>query len=561
MAYQLSAVSLLMFGAATLMLISAAVAYQNRAVPGAVPFTVFISCSALWALTYGLQLLFTSLERQLFFDATTYPFGLFTCVTFGVFVVHYTGRDHRLTTPRLLAASALPALTSITVWLPDYEWLVREEAALVAVNGILVADISFGPLFNVAVAYSYLVVLGSLGLLGVTTLRTRQLYQKQTLLITVAAFVPLVGGAVAYVFGITVIDYTPVGLAVLGVGVAVALTRYQLLDVYPVPRNRIIAQIDTGIVVTDATDRIVDINPAATAIVGSADMIGRQLGDSGGPGAEMAAMAAGTTTEVSDGESAYYECQKSTLDTEGGFGDTQLYILTDVTERRRRQDALEAKNDRLDSCAAVLSHDLRNPLSVADGTAELARTDPSDEHFDRIDRAHNRISEIIDDMLTLARSGDTVSDPGVVDLESVATDAWRNVATDGADLVVEETRQLRADPRRLKQLFENLFRNSVEHGSMSDRTESTDGIGHTGPDEDATVSIRLGPTGAGFFLADDGPGIPVEERDAVFRSGVSSEEDGTGVGLSIVQTVVDGHDWEITATESESGGARFDIET
>jgi len=560
MAYQLSAVSLLMFGAATLMLISAAVAYQNREVPGAVPFMVFISCSALWTLTYGLQLLFTSLERQLLFDAISYPFGLFTCITFGVFVVHYTGRDHQLTTPKLLAASSLPALTSITVWLPNYEWLVRGEATLVSVNGLLVADISFGPLFDVTVAYSYCIVLGSLGLLGMTTLRTRQLYQKQTLLITVAAFVPLVGGAVVYGLGITVIDYTPVGLAVFGVGVAVALTRYQLLNVYPVPRNRIIAQIDTGIVVTDAMDRIVDINPAASAVVGTTDVIGQRLGDIGGTAAELAAMEAGTTIEVSDGDDAYFECQKTTLNTEGGFEDTQLYILTEVTERRRRQDALEAKNDRLDSFAEVLSHDLRNPLSVASGTAELARADPSAEHFDRLDRAHDRMAEIIDDMLTLARSGETVDDPAVVDLETVAADAWGNVATDGASLTIEGTREVTADPQRLKQLFENLFRNSVEHGVTGALTESDGGLNHATSDGDATVRVRAGPTDAGFFVADDGPGIPAEEREAVFQSGVSSDSDGTGVGLAIVETIAEGHDWTIRVSESERGGARFDVE-
>ncbi|MBX0285059.1 histidine kinase N-terminal 7TM domain-containing protein [Haloarcula salinisoli] len=585
MGVQFPFVSGLMFGATALILAAAAVAYRHDSVPGTRMFVVFMCCAALWAVTYGTQLLFTGLDVQLFWTNLQYPAGLFTCITFGIFVLHYTGREHRLTRTRLAVASVLPAVTSVAVWVPGYQWLVWREASLVRVNGFLIADITHGPLFAVAVAYSYLVVVGSLGLLGLTTLRTRQLYQKQTALITVAAFVPLVGGAVAYVLDITVIDYTPVGLAAFGVGVAVALSRYRLLDVHPVPRNRIIDQIETGVVVTDASDRIVDINPAATDVLSCSDPLGRELRDIGGIAAEMASMTAETTAEVSgDEDGTYFECTKSTLAAEGGFEDTHLYILTDVTERRQRQQTLEAKNDRLDSFAEVLSHDLRNPLSVAHGIADVARAEPAPEHFDRLDQAHDRMAEIIDDMLTLARSGDPVDDPTVVDLETVATDAWENVATEDAELTVEGTRTLEADTQRLKQLFENLFRNSVEHGrsrdgkavSRDDENSQGEFSNHsTSPDSQARqdsvehgatakeppVRIRVAPTESGFFVADDGPGIPVDQRDAVFRSGVSSAPGGTGVGLAIVKTVVDGHDWAIDVSDSEHGGARFDVET
>ena len=84
---------------------------------------------------------------------------------------------------------------------------------------------------------------------------------------------------------------------------------------------------------------------------------------------------------------------------------------------------------------------------------------------------------------------------------------------------------------------------------------------HGSGDDDSGVRVRVGPTESGFFLADDGPGIPPAEREAVFRSGVSAAEGGSGVGLAIVETVVDGHDWTVSVSESAAGGARFDIET
>ena len=73
------------------------------------------------------------------------------------------------------------------------------------------------------------------------------------------------------------------------------------------------------------------------------------------------------------------------------------------------------------------------------------------------------------------------------------------------------------------------------------------------------MSIRVGTYERGFFVADDGPGIPPERRTEVFEEGVTTSETGTGYGLSIVTAIVEGHGWRIDATASENGGARFEI--
>ena len=100
--------------------------------------------------------------------------------------------------------------------------------------------------------------------------------------------------------------------------------------------------------------------------------------------------------------------------------------------------------------------------------------------------------------------------------------------------------ELQADATRLRQLLENLFRNSVDHGG-----------------EDVTITV--GTLADGFYVADDGPGIPEAERDQVFESGYSTNRDGTGFGLAIVEEIAAGHGWEITVTEGVEGGARFEV--
>jgi len=223
---------------------------------------------------------------------------------------------------------------------------------------------------------------------------------------------------------------------------------------------------------------------------------------------------------------------------------------------RRSNRQLTDRTERLERFASIVSHDLRNPLSVARGRLNLARSDLAETGVDedvmaRIDddlatvnEAHDRMERLTDRLLDLAREGTAVEDPVVLDIAGVARELWETVATGDADLVVEVDRRVRGDRDRIGQLFENLFRNAVEHGS-------------TTPD-DTSVTVTVGDLDDGFFVADDGPGIPPEDRARVFESGESGAG-GTGLGLAIVQGVVDAHDWSVSVMEGTDGGARFEI--
>jgi signal transduction histidine kinase len=166
------------------------------------------------------------------------------------------------------------------------------------------------------------------------------------------------------------------------------------------------------------------------------------------------------------------------------------------------------------------------------------------------------MEQLIEDLLALAREDELASDPEPVALASVAREAWDTVETDAATLAVEGETTVPADRSRLRQLLENLFGNAVEHGSTSpDSQPRRDAIEHGGVD----VTVRVGPMEGGFYVADDGAGIPPEERDRVFERGVSTADGGIGFGLAIVERIAEAHGWTVTATESEDGGARFEV--
>jgi signal transduction histidine kinase len=166
--------------------------------------------------------------------------------------------------------------------------------------------------------------------------------------------------------------------------------------------------------------------------------------------------------------------------------------------------------------------------------------DCDSEHLAAVATAHDRVGTLIEDLLAVSRTDKQVSDTERIDLARLSETCWQMVPTANATLVTETDHYLLADRSRLQQLLENLIRNAVENGG-----------------EDTTVTI--GELDAGFYVEDDGPGIPTEERTQVLETGISTTPGGTGIGLSIVTRVAEAHSWQLRITEGRNGGARFEI--
>lgn len=201
---------------------------------------------------------------------------------------------------------------------------------------------------------------------------------------------------------------------------------------------------------------------------------------------------------------------------------------------------LKSQEARLQEFTSVVSHDLRSPLSVAKGRLQLAKEEAESEHLDAASDALDRIEQLIEELLVLAQSGETVGDREQVNLGDLAERCWRNLRTAEASLVVKTDRILRADESRLRQLLENLFRNAVEHGGKS-------------------VTVTVGSLDEGFYVEDDGIGIPPAQRKTLLDRTSTVMDRTSGLGLQIAVQIVDGHGWEIQAVEGTTGGARFEI--
>ncbi|WP_135823242.1 PAS domain-containing sensor histidine kinase [Halorussus ruber] len=266
------------------------------------------------------------------------------------------------------------------------------------------------------------------------------------------------------------------------------------------------------------------------------------------------------------------------------------HILLTSIQRREHERELRERNERLDAFASMLAHELRNPLEIAqiyldmgvesaigsevgggrdsgggsdsragskvEGESEVGgehegEGDGGESAFREVERALDRIEQMIDTLLVVTRRGGDVDNTEPVALDEVAAEWWDDVDPDG-DLVVETDAEILADPSRLRQLLENLYRNAAEHGG-SDVTV------RVGDLSDSSAGTSGATEATGFYVADDGPGIPPEDREEVFNPGYSTSNVGIGFGLAVVRQLVEAHGWECEITESEAGGARFEF--
>lgn len=270
---------------------------------------------------------------------------------------------------------------------------------------------------------------------------------------------------------------------------------------------------------------------------------------------KVQAILEGKRGNVSDGESVDFEHRVVKPDGEIRWVEVRIFpvqaqpdgapivigVTLDITSRKEMELDLQYQNERLDQFTTLVSHDLRNPLNVAQGQIQLAREKGlDDEHLHVALTALNRMDELVNDMLALAQLEERTWETNTCHLPQVVDECWQNVLTDNATIENRSSKYIEADIIKLRQLLENVFRNSIEHG---------------GDD----IRVTIGDLTDGFFIEDDGTGIPEPIRKDIFKAGVTTRNEGTGYGLAIVKEIVEGHDWQIDLQESDSGGTRFEI--
>jgi PAS domain S-box-containing protein len=561
------------------------VVYRHRQKPGGRPLLGAIVGAGWWCTSLLLATVIVDYTVSMWLQRTVY-LGVVAVVA-GIFLfgLEYTGREYLMTRETLAVLSVHPISVAVMISLNPGNFFFETLApAPGTATGVA---ITFGPAFWVHTAYSYLLVsVAALLVIGLLY-RAPALDAAQYVIVFGAIAAPTVANF-AYIAGPIDFDAAPLGFVASAGLFTIAITQYQFIDLVPIARDRALEDINDAVFIIDADGHLVDVNTAGRELAdevladgGSAtDIVGREFD--------------AVLEEVPEARRLYRRLRNAETEQEVDLtideshfrvtatpmvGDRDhpvgwLFVVRDVTERERRERQLRERNEQLDQFASVVSHDLRNPLTVARGYTDLAQETGDLSHLEETDAAHERMETIIDDVLSLARGGDDVTDLSPTGLRTAAEEAWRNVEADGCSLKVADDVRILADRTRLIRLFENLFRNAVEHGPTSPRSQTRDdaaehGTG-TGSDADegsaslsgdggAVLTVTVGATADGFYVADDGVGIPHPRREQIFEEGHSTSNTGTGTGLTIVQRIAATHGWCVECSDASNGGARFDI--
>lgn len=255
-------------------------AWQRRNTSTHLAFSVLMSAIGIWTLGYAFEVAITQYAIKIMWAKIEY-LGIVTIpITWLIFTAYYSGQFKWLAPRNIALLCIVPALTLIIVWTNEWHRWIWLNTDLDTNLGFAIIRFTYGPFFWVHTVYAYVALLtGTILLIG-AFVRAAPLYRRQVGLVLLGAIIPWIGNAV-YLSGLSPFpgfDLTPLTFTLTGLVIGVALFRFRLLDIMPIARSIVIDNIDDGVIVVDAQGRIVDINPAASRLIGIREhAVGRPL--------------------------------------------------------------------------------------------------------------------------------------------------------------------------------------------------------------------------------------------------------------------------------------------
>jgi len=519
---------------------------DRRAAKG---FLLDVTGVVLLSTVVVLKLSATDLGTKLFW--WNWRFLGVSCMAIGymLMAVEYTDNEHLVGRPARAGLVAVVAVTLAAAWTNGRDGLLYTAGGLR--DGLLVP--SFGPLYWAYAAVMVACILVGVGLL-VTVFRSRRGYRTQTAVL-VGTIALVMGAVVLWWLRAIPLDTLALTSTVKVVAFYVAVDRLHLLETLPVARTTVLRNMEDAVFVLNDRGQVVDVNPAADALVDGRVVTGESIDDVLGVAIadDVAAARSGSgaadleNREVvveRDGDDRYYDLELSPLPDGAGA----VAVFRDVTERRNREQEITVLN-------RIVRHDIRNEMNVLHGRAQLLEPhlDPAaaDDHRLVMESAGHvvEITETVRELMeTITSDGSMTTRPTslAATLEAQVAKARSNFPA--ATITLGDVPAVRVRGNEmLSSVFTNLLNNAVVHND--------------GDEPGVWVDAAVDGDVVRVTVADDGPGVPDGRRDEIFgrgRKGLASE--GTGVGLYLVHTLTAEFGGDVWVETAEQGGAAFVVE-
>jgi PAS domain S-box-containing protein len=557
--------ALILFFCALATIWVAVYAWRQRALVGVWPALTLLGIT-VWSLGYAVATGVHDETWRIFWAKVQHLGIALTPVAMAAFVLHYSGREKWLTWRTLVLLAAVPSVGLLLTWTNEAHHLIWAQTTLRIVGPLALLDIQYGPYFWFYFAYNYLILLAGAVVFLWAALRPPHLQRRQATILLIGTLLPGIA-LLLYLTGLNPLpnlDLAPLGYSLAGLVLGWGLFRYRLFDIVPVARDKVIENMADGVLVLDPQGRIVDVNPALLRIIGrSADqVVGRPVAQvlTGQPDlVERYRDAPEAQDEIAIGEGEarrYFELRISSLYGRRNKLTGRVIALRDATERRRAEAERERLIGELDAFGHTVAHDLKTPLAVMVGYADLVS-----EYYDALPAEQrqyylrsiawsgHKMSSIINELLLLACMRDEEVQP--LDTGQIVTDALERLA-----FMIEEQQAEIVKPDRwpvalgygpwVEEVWVNYLSNAIKYGGSPPRVELGAGAIESG-------MVR-------FWVRDNGMGISAEERARLFiplaqvgRVPVK----GHGLGLSIVQRIVERLGGEVGLESTVGQGSLF----
>ena len=365
-------------------LLVAARVWRRRSAPASGSIAVFLAAMAEWALAVLLGDLTLDTDTKLLFNTASYIGIAMIPVAWVAAALQYAGFHRWLTRPRLLLLCFVPLVSIVAAATNGAHGLFWSGVEVWERNGQVSLELAIGPWFVIHTLYSYLLLAVGVGLLTRTILGSSAASYKQTTAYLVAVALPWTVN-VLYHLGIGFFsgrDPTPVTFGFTAVLMAVGHARFQLLDVVPVARSAIIEALTDAVIVVDGSQRIAELNPAASELlaVDIADALGQPAARVLAEHPILLRQCAGCSesqeevTLVATGGERHFDVRNADLHHRGGSPVARLFVLRDITERKRAEDELRKYRGDLEALVeertAALQADIARRKRVEEALRE-----------------------------------------------------------------------------------------------------------------------------------------------------------------------------------------------
>jgi PAS domain S-box-containing protein len=550
-------------------------AWRRRSVPGTLSFMFAMVVIGAWCATSLLVVVSPDTRSAVFWVKVMLAVVPYLAPLILIAVMQTSVRKYPARPRLIVLLLIVPTITAFLTMTSDKQNIYLYNIGLVQSGAQNIGWTNqYGPWSVVHLSYSYALITFAIVLLVQQFIRMQyNTYQRRIFLLLVGLALPFITNVVNTLLSNVHYFITPIMFNVAAPIFFWAIFRYRLFEVLPVARDRAFEYMDDAIIIIDAENQIVDLNPNAALLAGqTAEALLQKPLFKGfvpfeaalSPLIESPVNHKPITVQQQD-EQRYFDVTISPI-THDQLQVGKLIIMHDMTDRHTaelRAHQLDIERERVSTLSQFIeaaSHEFRTPLSIIkSSTFIISRTDDPTKRAEKIiqiDDQANRISQLVEALLNVVRVNTNVDlnlapldinalvEPVKNDLSAEAT--AKNIRFD-LDLA-SHLPAIKADATYLPKAIHAVAHNAIQY------TPAGGTITLTTCQQDSQVVI---------IVKDTGIGIDPEELphifDVFYRVDKSRSTAGFGTGLTIASRIIALHDGEIRAESQPGAGTQITI--